>query len=141
MMSDFKKIGIGLTSFGLFFTFLGVLLLFDKSLLAMGNVLFLSGVTLIIGAQRSVRFFLARRRWKGSACFFSGITLVLIGWPIIGTLVEAFGFVNLFGYVFSPFLCRISSFFTNNVLALHQLKVQHFSDSKCTHDFVLLAVV
>mmetsp|Transcript_2774 Transcript_2774/g.4884 ORF Transcript_2774/g.4884 Transcript_2774/m.4884 type:complete len:138 (-) Transcript_2774:2262-2675(-) len=100
MMSDFKKIGIGLTSFGLFFTFLGVLLLFDKSLLAMGNVLFLSGVTLIIGAQRSVRFFLARRRWKGSACFFSGITLVLIGWPIIGTLVEAFGFVNLFGDFF-----------------------------------------
>mmetsp|Transcript_14186 Transcript_14186/g.38064 ORF Transcript_14186/g.38064 Transcript_14186/m.38064 type:complete len:139 (+) Transcript_14186:101-517(+) len=100
MMSDFKKIGIGLTSIGLVFTFLGILLLFDKRLLAMGNVMFLSGVAMIIGMQRSVRFFFIRRRWKGSACFFSGMTLVLFGWPVIGIVVEAFGFVNLFGDFF-----------------------------------------
>eukprot|EP00180_Rhodochaete_pulchella_P002972 Plantae.Rhodophyta-Rhodochaete_pulchella.ctg47629.p2 GENE.Plantae.Rhodophyta-Rhodochaete_pulchella.ctg47629~~Plantae.Rhodophyta-Rhodochaete_pulchella.ctg47629.p2 ORF type:complete len:152 (-),score=18.20 Plantae.Rhodophyta-Rhodochaete_pulchella.ctg47629:51-461(-) len=99
-MNDLRKIGIGLTAFGVGFTCLGVLLVFNKGLLAMGNVLFLSGVSLIIGAQRAVRFFFQARRAKGSAFFFGGMALVLIGWPVIGIFVEAFGFVNLFGDFF-----------------------------------------
>ena len=34
----FEAIGFGLTGFGLFFMFLGVMMLFDRALLAMGNV-------------------------------------------------------------------------------------------------------
>jgi hypothetical protein len=37
-MNDLKKIGLGLTGFGVFFTFLGVIFVFDKGLIAMGNV-------------------------------------------------------------------------------------------------------
>mmetsp|Transcript_3295 Transcript_3295/g.8549 ORF Transcript_3295/g.8549 Transcript_3295/m.8549 type:complete len:138 (-) Transcript_3295:253-666(-) len=100
MFNDFKKIGMGLTGFGLLFTFLGVMLLFDKTLLSMGNVLFLSGVTMITGAERAVTFFFTKKKARGSSLFFSGIVLVLVGWPIVGILVEAFGFVNLFGDFF-----------------------------------------
>mmetsp|Transcript_6500 Transcript_6500/g.13011 ORF Transcript_6500/g.13011 Transcript_6500/m.13011 type:complete len:115 (-) Transcript_6500:1290-1634(-) len=64
----------------------------------MGNVLFLSGVTLVIGAPRAVRFFFQRKRARGSALFFSGIAMVLVGYAKIGIVIEAFGFVNLFGY-------------------------------------------
>lgn len=34
----FTEIGVGCAGFGIFFLFLGVVLLFDKSLLALGNV-------------------------------------------------------------------------------------------------------
>ncbi|KAA8493129.1 Vesicle transport protein GOT1 [Porphyridium purpureum] len=119
MISDFKKIGIGLTGFGMGFTFLGVLLLFDKSLLAMGNVMFLSGVGLIIGAQRAVRFFFTRKRYKGSAFFFGGMTLVLVGWPIIGICLEAWGFVNLFGDFFPVALTFMQNMpVIGNILAM-----------------------
>lgn len=33
-----QKIGVGLTGFGLFFMLLGILMLFDGGLLAIGNV-------------------------------------------------------------------------------------------------------
>lgn len=99
-VSDLRKIGIGLTAFGLAFSVLGVALLFDKGLLAMGNVLFLAGVMLIIGPRRAVRFFFQKRKAKGSAFFFAGMALVLVGIPVIGMFVEVFGFVNLFGDFF-----------------------------------------
>lgn len=99
-VGDAKKIGIGLTSFGLAFTALGVVLLFDKGLLAMGNVLFLSGVCLLIGPTRSVRFFFQKKKMRGSLFFFAGMALVLFGIPIVGIFVEAWGFINLFGDFF-----------------------------------------
>ena len=37
-ITDFQKIGVGLVGFGVTFLFLGVVLLFDKGLLVMGNV-------------------------------------------------------------------------------------------------------
>lgn len=98
--SDARKIGIGLTASGLAFTALGVLLLFDKGLLAMGNILFLSGVCLIIGPTRSVRFFFQRKKARASALFFAGIALVLLGVPVVGVLLETAGFVYLFGDFF-----------------------------------------
>mmetsp|Transcript_58595 Transcript_58595/g.96734 ORF Transcript_58595/g.96734 Transcript_58595/m.96734 type:complete len:137 (+) Transcript_58595:55-465(+) len=99
-MDDYRKIGIGLTCAGVLFLILGMLLFFDKGLLAMGNILFLSGVVLIIGAKKTLRFFFQRRKIRGTSCFVGGIALVLIGWPVFGMGFEAFGFLNLFGDFF-----------------------------------------
>ncbi|XP_055943054.1 vesicle transport protein GOT1B-like isoform X2 [Argiope bruennichi] len=95
-ITDFQKIGIGLSGFGLFFLFLGVVFLFDKGLLALGNILFLSGLAFVIGLERTFRFFFQRHKLRGSAAFFGGIFIVLIGWPLVGIIIEIYGFIVLF---------------------------------------------
>ncbi|KAL6979821.1 Golgi Transport [Sarracenia purpurea var. burkii] len=95
-MDDRKKIGLGLTAFGILFSFLGIIFFFDKGLLAMGNILFLSGVTLTIGLKSSMQFFMKRSNFKGTISFGSGFFFVVIGWPILGMILEAYGFIVLF---------------------------------------------
>jgi hypothetical protein len=96
---------------------LGVILFFDGALLALGNVramllacydhgrgvrqqvLFISGLTLIIGPQKTFYFFARKQKIRGTICFLGGIILVFLKWPFIGVIVETFGFLNLFGCV------------------------------------------
>jgi hypothetical protein len=109
-ISDFQKIGLGLAAFGVAFLMLGVMLLFDKGLLAVGNILFISGLAFIIGLERTFWFFFQKHKWKASLAFFSGITVVLIGWPLIGMIFESYGFVLLFRGFFPAalsFLTRV----------------------------------
>ncbi len=61
------------------------------------QILFISGLAFVIGLERTFRFFFQKHKLKGTAFFFGGIFVVLIGWPVIGMLVEIYGFVLLFG--------------------------------------------
>ncbi|XP_023017355.1 vesicle transport protein GOT1B isoform X2 [Leptinotarsa decemlineata] len=99
-ITDSQKIGVGLSAFGIFFIFLGVLLLFDRSLLALGNILFIAGLAAVIGRERTFRFFFQRHKVKGSLAFFGGIALVLFRWPLVGMIVETYGFILLFSGFF-----------------------------------------
>ncbi|XP_050500261.1 vesicle transport protein GOT1B [Diabrotica virgifera virgifera] len=99
-LTDTQKIGVGLSTFGIFFIFLGVLLLLDRSLLALGNILFISGLVAIIGRQRTFLFFFQRHKAKRSIAFFGGIILVLLKWPLVGMLLELYGFFLLFSDFF-----------------------------------------
>jgi len=76
--------------------FLGVLFIFDKGLLALGNILFLSGLAFVIGLERTFRFFFQRHKLRGSTAFFGGILIVLFGWPLVGIIIETYGFIVLF---------------------------------------------
>lgn len=121
--TDLQKIGIGLSGFGMFFLFLGILFLFDKGLLAIGNILFITGICLIIGLERTIKFFFGPLKLKGSLFFFGGVIIVLIGWPLIGMLVEIYGFIALFGGflpVVVNFLKRIP--FLGTLLSLPGIK-------------------
>jgi hypothetical protein len=102
----FLEIGAGLVGFGGVFLVLGILLFFDTAMLALGNLLFLLGITLLIGARQALVFFGRRAKIRGTICFFSGILLVLFKYPIIGMLLEGFGILNLFGNFF-PIVIQI----------------------------------
>ncbi|KAG7477747.1 hypothetical protein MATL_G00072850 [Megalops atlanticus] len=95
-ITEFQKIGVGLTGFGLFFLLFGVLLYFDSVLLAFGNILFLTGLAFIIGLQRTAYFFFQRQKLRGSTFFLGGVALVLLRWPVVGMAIETYGFVQLF---------------------------------------------
>lgn len=78
------------------------------------QILFLSGLTFIIGLRRTAHFFFQRHKFRGSFFFLGGVSLVLCRWPIIGMLVESYGFVLLFRWcgedtVGNPGLCRLQS--------------------------------
>lgn len=85
---------------GLTFLFLGVLLVFNSGLLAMGNILFLASFPFLIGLKPTLSFFnplQRRQKLRGILLFFSGIVLVLTGWAKIGILLEVVGMVEMFG--------------------------------------------
>ena len=97
---DNRKIGTLLLGVGFLFLFLGVIMLFDSALLAIGDILFLCGLALTIGLSRTVKFFTRKERWRGIVCFLGGIVLVFMKYTIIGMIVQSFGFLNLFGSFF-----------------------------------------
>ncbi|KAM3683564.1 hypothetical protein ACJW31_12G157400 [Castanea mollissima] len=89
-----QKIGLGLTGFGIFFSFLGIVFFFDKGLLAIGNVnTFLLRVILTIVLKSTMQFFMKRQNFKGTISFGVGFFLVVIGWPTLGMILEAYGFI------------------------------------------------
>ncbi|XP_026065310.1 vesicle transport protein GOT1B-like isoform X2 [Carassius auratus] len=95
-LTDSQKIGIGLMGFGVFFLFFGMILFFDKALLAIGNIFFVVGLAFVIGLERTFRFFFQKHKMKATSFFLGGVFIVLIGWPIIGVILEFYGFFLLF---------------------------------------------
>ncbi|KAK1641102.1 Got1-like family protein [Colletotrichum phormii] len=108
-MSDSQKIGVIFCSGGGFFLIGGVMMFFDRAMLAMGNILFLIGLTIIIGPQKTLLFFARKQKAKGTAAFFGGLALILLRWPLIGFCVELYGIMVLFG----DFLGTIAAFARN----------------------------
>jgi hypothetical protein len=100
MFSDNTKIGTGLLFLGCVFLFLGCMFLFDSAMLALGDILFLTGLTMTIGVSRTIRFFSRPDRMRGIISFGAGIFLVLIRWPIFGMILQFYGMIYLFGQFF-----------------------------------------
>ncbi|KAG6365938.1 hypothetical protein INS49_000114 [Diaporthe citri] len=101
-LSDAQKIGVAFCSGGGFFLIGGVFLFFDRAMLAMGNILFLIGLTIIIGPQKTLLFFARKQKAKGTAAFFAGLALILLRWPLIGFCVELYGIMVLFATSSAP---------------------------------------
>lgn len=74
--------------------------------LATTQILFLIGLTIIIGPSKTLLFFARKQKAKGTAAFFAGLALILLRWPLIGFCIELYGIMVLFG----DFLGTIAGF-------------------------------
>jgi len=106
LLDDSQKIGVVLLVLALAFIWLGILLLFDGPLLAVGDLFLVGGLVLVIGRERIFDFFAQPKRLRSTACLASGVVLVLARQPIVGILMQSFGLFNLFG----PFFPMVLNF-------------------------------
>uniref|UniRef100_A0A674CWD0 Golgi transport 1Bb n=1 Tax=Salmo trutta TaxID=8032 RepID=A0A674CWD0_SALTR len=60
------------------------------------HILFVAGLSFVIGLERTFKFFFQRHKFKATSFFLGGVLVVLIGWPIIGVVLEIYGFFLLF---------------------------------------------
>lgn len=100
LTSSNRKLGTMLLAAGAAFTTLGITLFFNKTLMRLGNLLFVAGVPAMIGPGRTVGYFLQPQKARATGCLACGVLLVFFGHPVIGILLEVFGLLNLFGNMF-----------------------------------------
>ncbi|XP_015252167.1 PREDICTED: vesicle transport protein GOT1B-like [Cyprinodon variegatus] len=60
------------------------------------KILFVAGLAFVIGLERTFRFFFQKHKLKATSFFLGGVLVVLIGWPIVGVVLEVYGFFLLF---------------------------------------------
>lgn len=96
LFDDNRRVGIGLCALGSLLAGLGILLFFDRVLLASANFAFLIGICFIVGPMGAGRFFLKREKRRGSFFFFGGLGVLLFGWAIPGILLQVYGIWHLF---------------------------------------------
>ena len=77
-----RKIGLPMLGIGAALTALGVSLFFNKTLMRLGNLFFVAGVPMTIGAGRTAGYFLQSKKMRATGCLSLGIFLVFIGWPV-----------------------------------------------------------
>mmetsp|Transcript_8717 Transcript_8717/g.21145 ORF Transcript_8717/g.21145 Transcript_8717/m.21145 type:complete len:137 (+) Transcript_8717:163-573(+) len=94
MIDDNRKIGMGLCALGLLLIFLGCVFLFDRALLTLGNLGFLAGLVFLLGPEKTTKFFV--KKTVPSLIFFSGIVVIIYGWPFVGFCLEVYGVWKLF---------------------------------------------
>ena len=95
-LSDNQKIGVGLTTLGVVFLSLGILFFFDAGLLIIGNLLFLTGLVLTIGIMQTLQLFFSDKQLIPSFLFICGLILTFLKGPLLGMILQSFGFFFLF---------------------------------------------
>lgn len=95
-----RKTGLIMMGAGAAFTMLGVSLFFEKNLIRLGNLLLVTGSPIVVGPGRAARYLTDPSKHRGTLVFMIGFFLVLSGYPLLGIIVELFGFFNLFSNLF-----------------------------------------
>lgn len=137
-----KKVGLILLGGGGIFTMVGMSLFFNKSLMRIGNLLFIAGIPMTIGPGRTAGYFLQPKKARATGCLMAGIFLVMVGWPIFGIALEIFGLLNLFGNMFPVAMVLLKQlpgvgnlFNSNNSGGSRKQKKSQYNDNYRDQDY------
>jgi hypothetical protein len=97
--------GLVMTGLGFLFMLVSVMAFFDRALLILANALLLSGLPMIMGLEKTLRFFNPFEKNRtyekilGIALFFTGLGMLIFRrfWVCIAFLVEVIGLFQMFG--------------------------------------------
>ena len=99
-----QQTGAVMAGLGFLFMLVSMLFFFERGLLVIGNVLVLSGVTMILGVPKTLQFFnpFGMRTYEktlGIVLFFSGFAMLLAnrGWVVLDFVLELIGLFQMFG--------------------------------------------
>lgn len=92
--------------FGLGYQALGMLLLFDRGFIALGNVVLTVGVIIFFGPQRMYQLLFKRASGIGALLYTMGTILILNRVVVIGELLQFLGLLSFF----KPFASLIAIF-------------------------------
>lgn len=100
-----KATGGVMVGLGFLFMLMSMLLLFDRGLLVIANILILTGLSLLMGVQWVLKFFNpfvgARTLGKvvGILMFFAGFLMLLLkrGWVFLDFVLQLIGLFQMFG--------------------------------------------
>lgn len=113
--SEREQVGLMVAGMGLFYIAFGVSMMFDRALLACGNLMFITGVIVAVGFTKVVEFTFNKSNVKGTIFFSGGVLLVLVQWPILGLIAESIGFIVLFRLSSTCLFFFISFIFTDKL--------------------------
>lgn len=91
LLLEIGTILLGLS--GLFYI-IGIFLFFDKAFLLMSNLLFLIGLYLLLGLVKMTSIF--NKKIKGTVAYFIGFFLIIIGFKVIGVLIQLYSIYEFF---------------------------------------------
>lgn len=111
------EIGMFMLAISMLLYALGVLFLFRRSLILvsnvhfyLGKVLFFVGLYFFIGVTGIIKFFTKKGKIQGSAVYFIGLSIIVIGFTFVGTVVQLIGLFIIFRSFlpdFYDYLCRL----------------------------------
>lgn len=95
-MVEKSSLGTLLLAAGGVLYLLGLILMLDRLCLVLGNFCFLVGTAYVTGTYALIAFFLKPSKLKGTACYFIGLFLLLVGWVTLATGLQLYGVFVLF---------------------------------------------
>ncbi|TNJ30624.1 putative Got1 family protein [Giardia muris] len=91
-----RSIGMALMGFGLGYQALGMLLLFDRGFIALGNIVLTVGVIVFFGPQRIYHLLFKKASSIGIIFYATGMILVLRRVVVLGGILQVLGLLSFF---------------------------------------------